>query len=373
MDFIFPRNTKTIKEIYDNFKNDQLIIDNSYQRRKVWLLQDKVRLIETILLNLIIPEIFLWDCDIDPDTGATIRHIVDGQQRINAIIDFICCDYRLTEKYLLDEGIKSNFANYSFAELPSEIKRHIWGYDLSIVNIDKRCNKRDITNLFYRLNLTDYSLNEQEKRNSLASEFGNASEQLANMDFWERHKVFSPADIRRMKDVEFSGNILILAREGIIDQTNPQKLNQVYDDLKEDYFDKETDLQRIKTAMDIIDSITNETTSSFISKKTQIYSVFSFVLDMMDNSIPLSQCIIDKFTTFVNTYNNFKNEKELLFEDPIASQIYENIKRYKLASSEGINKIGNRMIRFEVLKKTCINNEDKIIEYLKLVNNALLD
>ena len=172
MDFNFLRNTMTVKAIYDAFRDDRLIIDNSYQRRKVWMLKDKVRLIETILLSLIIPEIFLWDFDTDPDTGATITHIVDGQQRINAIIDFIAGEYKLTKKYLLDEEIRDNYGDMEFKMLPQEVRKQIWSYNLSMVNIDKRCTKQDITNLFYRLNLTNYSLNEQEKRNSLDSEFG---------------------------------------------------------------------------------------------------------------------------------------------------------------------------------------------------------
>lgn len=372
MDFNFPRNTKTVKEIYDAFKEDLLIIDNSYQRRKVWLLQDKIRLIETVLLNLIVPEIFLWECDIDPDTGKTVRHIVDGQQRINAIIDFISGEFKLNSKYLLDQNVVEKYGNCLFKDLPGEVKKLIWGYDLSIVNIDKRCSEKDIKNLFFRLNLTDYSLNEQEKRNSLSSEFGNVSEQLANNPFWEEHKVFSAADIRRMKDVEFCSNILILAREGIIDQTSQQKLNQIYDDLKENYVDKEEDIARVESAMSLIDMLTNEETASFIAKKAQIYSVFSFVLDLVDNQKELTPEMINKFTAFVSTYNSFKNEKELVFEKEPLMQAYENIKRYKLASSEGINKAANRMIRFEIIKRICVSSDDNMVHYLKEVKEEIL-
>jgi uncharacterized protein with ParB-like and HNH nuclease domain len=43
------------------FKADEgniLVVDDSYQRRSVWGEKDKIRLIETILLNLVIPELF---------------------------------------------------------------------------------------------------------------------------------------------------------------------------------------------------------------------------------------------------------------------------------------------------------------------------
>jgi uncharacterized protein with ParB-like and HNH nuclease domain len=116
----------TVKTIYDEFVDKKLIIDNSYQRRKVWMPQDNIRLIETIILNLVIPEIFLWPAEINPDTGDSIIHIVDGQQRINAIIDFISGEYKLHVKYLLNKDNTELYANKKFIELSPEIRTHIW-------------------------------------------------------------------------------------------------------------------------------------------------------------------------------------------------------------------------------------------------------
>ena len=58
--FQFSNNRKTISDIYSMFTESSLIVDDSYQRRSVWNENDKIRLIETILLNFIIPELFLW-------------------------------------------------------------------------------------------------------------------------------------------------------------------------------------------------------------------------------------------------------------------------------------------------------------------------
>ena len=101
----FTRNTMKITAIYNGFKDGTLVVDRTYQRKTVWGVKDNIRLIETILLKLIIPEIFLWDFDTDPNNGATITHIVDGQQRINAIFDFIAGKYKLQKKYLTDNEI----------------------------------------------------------------------------------------------------------------------------------------------------------------------------------------------------------------------------------------------------------------------------
>ena len=49
-------------------------------------------------------------------------------------------------------------------------------------------------------------------------------------------------------------------------------------------------------------------------------------------------------------------------------KVLEYLKKYKLASSEGVNKLSNRMIRFEVLKKILLqfdSIESKVFELIK--------
>ena len=111
-----------------------------------------------------IPEIFIWDCDTDPTTGKTITHIVDGQQRINAIFEFIQEKFKLQSKYLISTEIKKLYGDLTFSDLPDETKKIIWLYEISVVNLSSTFSLDEIKNMFYRLNLTDYSLNEQEKR-----------------------------------------------------------------------------------------------------------------------------------------------------------------------------------------------------------------
>ena len=83
--FNFIDSRKSINEISSMFDNGELIVDDTYQRRSVWSEKDKIRLIETVLLKLVIPVLFFWKADTDPETGASITHIVDGQQRIDQL------------------------------------------------------------------------------------------------------------------------------------------------------------------------------------------------------------------------------------------------------------------------------------------------
>lgn len=368
---LFDRNKKTIKSIYDDFQNGKLVVDTTYQRRRVWLEQDKVRLIETILLGLIVPEVFFWPATIDPETGDAVTHIVDGQQRINALVDFIEGKYDLTARYFLNDQMKEKYGNLTFSELPPDAKSAIWTYKLSVVDIDKSWSKEQITTMFYRLNLTEYSLNEQERRNSKVSAFGDKAEALATLDFWAKMHVFSAADARRMKDTEYCCSIYILAREGIIDQTNSKRINQYYDDYAEKFDEDDSLTNQITVAMEIIDRLTDASMLSFVSKKAQMYTMFCLAFRLADENIGYSEDVYVKLKLFIDAYNLFRNEYELVFEDEKMSSLYEAIKKYKLASSEGVNKYQNRVIRYEQLYRICVSSGEEMSETLTSMIESL--
>lgn len=373
MKYNFRRNTKTIEEIYRDFDSGKLFVDQSYQRRKVWNDQDKTRLIETILLELVMPEVFFWTTDRDPETGLASIHIVDGQQRITSIVEFISGEFLLNEKFLLSDKIKGSCGRKYFAELEKMYKGILWGYPISIVEIDTSCTKADIRDMFYRLNLTNYNLNPQEKRNSFDSAFGEKSESLSTLDFWKKMRVFSSNDAKRMKDVEYCCSIYILANEGIVDQTNGKKINDYYDDYKDEFDNNNKLLSKIFEAMEMINRLTDKTTISFVSKKAQMYTMFCIAFKMIDQGIDISDGIFEKFKMFVDTYSKFRNEFTLEYSDPNLFALYENIKKYKLASSEGINKVANRMIRFEALYKICIESGGECVNLLQEISDNFSD
>ncbi|MFA9423870.1 MAG: DUF262 domain-containing protein [Sedimentibacter sp.] len=369
MALLFHRNTKTVKEVFDDFSKGRLFVDTTYQRRKVWLPQDKIRLIETILLDLIIPEVFFWPADINAETGDMFMHIVDGQQRINSIVEFISGEFQLDSKYLMDKDIIERCSNKYFADLGNADKERIWKYNISVVNIDSSFTKTDITQMFYRLNLTNYSLNPQEKRNSKESVFGDAAEALSSLDFWKECRVFSSADAKRMKDIEYCCSIYILANEGVVDQTNSKKINDYYDDYSETFDEDKRLTNKIETAMDMIKSLNDKTTLSFVSKKAQMYTLFSFVFKLIDSGLQCSNEVFERFKLFVSAYNRFRNEFDIDFRNVNMRKTNEDIKKYKLASSEGINKIGNRVIRLQTLYSICIESSPDIKGRLKELEN----
>lgn len=67
------------------------MLDSEFQREYVWTQKQKSELIESILMGIPIPIVYLFQ------TKDTIVQVVDGRQRIAAIIEFMNDEFRLTE------------------------------------------------------------------------------------------------------------------------------------------------------------------------------------------------------------------------------------------------------------------------------------
>ncbi|MBR4401572.1 MAG: DUF262 domain-containing protein [Synergistes sp.] len=361
--FNFTDTRKSIKDISTMFEGGDLIVDDSYQRRSVWGEKDKIRLIETVLLKLIIPVLFFWKAETDPDTGASITHIVDGQQRIKAICSYVNNEFKLKPQFLLSEEIKTKYANKLFRDLSDDDKRDFWNYQLMVIDIDPSATREDIITMFNRLNLTDYNLNDQEKRNSKSGEFASLARELSEMDIWDQYHLFTVPDVKRMKDVEFCASLILLYKKGIIDQTNQTALNEAYEDYQIGYKDAENDKEAIIEAINSLSHffISDEVTK-FLKKRTQLYTLFSVIFYMQREKIELQGKHLDNFKRFVNLYSVFGNDIDL--EDQLSEAektLFDWLKKYKLASSEGLNKHTNRMIRYNVLKDFLFNTNQELI------------
>ncbi len=348
MGIIYSRSELKVQEIHRDFLNGTLIVDDSYQRKSVWLERDKIRLVETILLGLIIPELYFWDADTDADSGLTITHIVDGQQRIKAIVDFVNNNLKLQKDCLIEDYSKEHFGDKCFKDLDEEFKKQVWAFNLSVIRIQNK-EIDEIRKIFYRVNLTNYSLNDQERRHSNSwGKFADLTAEIISLPIWDELGVFNSGDIRRMKDQEFCSTLLLLARRGIIDQTTQKPLNDAYTDYSKEYVEYEDDKKRIINWLKEFPKFFTNEVRPFIKKRTQLYTVFCLIDYIERKNISITDEIIMRFNQFALLYMEFENSSDSNINE---NEEYNIIKQYKLASSEGVNKIKNRKIRFELLRK----------------------
>ncbi len=114
---IIQSERKSVSQVYEAFTTEMLYVDNTFQRRTVWIEKNKIRLIETILMGFPMPELYLWRQKSDPKTGKAKDSIVDGQQRVNAIVEFISDEWPLKKAVLDKNNQSAPFAAKKFSEL----------------------------------------------------------------------------------------------------------------------------------------------------------------------------------------------------------------------------------------------------------------
>ncbi len=124
----YDSSVQTISWFHDRFREGSLTIKPPYQRKPVWATRQKCYLIESILMDLPVPEIFVQQ-KTSPD-GKTTHAIVDGQQRIRTVLQFIGSETDPGElqynKFALDKlKLESPWRDLTFAQLSDNQKTRL--------------------------------------------------------------------------------------------------------------------------------------------------------------------------------------------------------------------------------------------------------
>lgn len=132
-----------------------------YQRRARWDRKKKSLLIESILMNVPVPPLFLFENDYNQ------YEIMDGRQRMEAISDFLANRYSLTGLEFWPE-----LHGKRFNDLPTTIQRGLLRRTINAVVLLAETSRNDVDFdirmiLFRRLNTGGVKLNPQELRNAL--------------------------------------------------------------------------------------------------------------------------------------------------------------------------------------------------------------
>ncbi len=195
LEFSIPANNQKIIEIYNKLRAGQLAVNKDYQRKLVWKRSHKLNFIDTILKNFPFPEIYLAPGALDQVKLILIDEIVDGQQRLTTIRDYI----EGTDVFALP-----NISVKKFSELTPDEKTMFLNYEVSVRYL-KGVNAEQIREIFQRINKTDYALNATERVNAQwgDSEFVCFAKQLVEPEFESDSVQFTIAKELRSKFITF--------------------------------------------------------------------------------------------------------------------------------------------------------------------------
>ena len=81
--------TRRIHSLLNGLRTGALVPDPNFQRRLVWSNKHKSAFIETVLRGYPFPEIYIAAGDVNPDTGEATEMLVDGQQRLTTLKQYV--------------------------------------------------------------------------------------------------------------------------------------------------------------------------------------------------------------------------------------------------------------------------------------------
>ncbi len=247
-----------------NWSNARCLeIQPSFQRRELWSLEARKMLIDSILQNIPIPKIYLSTKKLNTQT---YRVVIDGQQRISAILDF------LRDKYLISFN---EIKNCYFSELPKEYQEQFLSYQIDY-NEGLDMNENELREMYSRINKYSFALNKQElRRADYPGTFLKLIGKLTGNQFLDKIKLFSIGNRKRFGDAEFISELLAGMLGGIQDEK--KNLDAFY--IKYAEWNKEEKKECEHKFLEVIKDLEYLNTKFDISKscfrnKANFYSLF---------------------------------------------------------------------------------------------------
>lgn len=216
----------------------ELILNPAFQRRSVWQPQAKVLLIDTILRRMPVPKIYMRT-QINARTKRSVREIVDGQQRLRAILEFANDDLVLTRR-------AGEFAGLRYSSLDEDLQQEFLAYPLAVDQL-LNATDTDVLDVFARLNSYTVSLNAAEKRHAkYQGDFKWAVHNAAKgwRVLWEDFRIVTGRDRLRMGDDSLMAEMYGVLLQGVTDGGATQ-IDRLYRKYDEEFPEEEETRQRL--------------------------------------------------------------------------------------------------------------------------------
>lgn len=232
----FDTRVYSISDFLEWHNNALLELSPDFQRRTVWSEKAKSYLIDTIVRGRPIPKILISQ---RLDQARTVRVVVDGQQRLRAILEYINGDFPISRAH------NTQVAGKRFNTLSSDMQKEFLKYELG-VDLLFNLSYEDILDIFTRINSYTVTLNKQELLNAkYLGYFKQCAYHLGlkYVSYFLRAGVLTKARVTRMAEAELSSDLLTSIVGGV--QTN-KSVEQFY----KKYADQDLGLQQATDKFD---------------------------------------------------------------------------------------------------------------------------
>jgi hypothetical protein len=355
----FKARAYSIADFFEWHKTGLLELSPYFQRREVWSEKAKSYLIDTIIRERPIPKILISQ---RLEGARTIRIVVDGQQRLRAVLEFLNGDFAISKAH------NRELAGKRYTTMTPQQQKDFLQYELG-VDILYDMMDQDLLDIFARINSYTVTLNKQEKLNArYLGYFKQASYEqgFKYVDYFLRAKVLTKEKVTRMAEAELSGDMLMTLVGGV--QTN-KSLEQFYKKYEDEQGPLEKAKQQFDTTMSYIGEIypPEEIQGTNWSRVHLFYTLFTSIahclygLDGIKDSFKskLSQKMVGKLRVCLDDISATYDKVAKDIDNPDAPKDYKN---FIMLSRRGTTDTMSRIKRTEfVCKKIQTSLEQRLL------------
>jgi hypothetical protein len=222
----FDTRVYSISDFLEWRKTSILDLSPEFQRRGVWTRVAKSFLIDTIIRGKPIPKLLLTQ---SLREKRNVRTVVDGQQRLRTIFEYIGNDFTILKAH------NETYARKTFGELPEDVQNEILKYEIG-VDVLFDVAFKDLLDIFARINTYSVVLNTQEKLNAkYLGVFKTYAYELGReyVDYLLNAEIFNKKQINRMAEAELSSDLLIALCDAVQTPKNIEKFYKKYENAEE--------------------------------------------------------------------------------------------------------------------------------------------
>lgn len=302
-----------------------LVLDESFQRKTVWTRKQKSQLVESLLLGIPIPYLYLYE----GKYGNLI--VIDGRQRLTAIFEFLDNKYALSNLEFIKElkGKKAKDLTDNLVDKFENYKAKIEDSHLHVIRVGYETPEIFKLKIFERVNQNGTKLNNQELRHALHQ--GLITDLLKELS--DRVDLLKGNAKERMKDryliLRYIAMRLYILKELKFYYENKQKADVEYHEIN----------SFLANAMDAINtfSVTQIDTirEDFLFSYNKAKDVFGKDAFKLDVNAPINMILFEITLLFISLTKKYN------FSDEIIRLMVTEFKDYDKNIEEKLDKDGN--------------------------------
>jgi hypothetical protein len=299
--------TQDITWLIDLHRNNQLDLNPPYQRKSVWTRKDKQFFLDTIFRNYPSPAIFLHKT-ID-ETGQATYHVVDGKQRTETILNFVNNKLAMANDY---GDSRLNGKKWGDLQGEPELKKQFWNYQITIEMIDVETTS--VNTVFDRLNRNSRKLTDQELRHAkFEGWFIKEAEAEVNQEDWRNFGVVTTSRARRMVDIQFVSELLLVILENRMLGFDQDLLDELYGKYDEPLeispdFDEDDYRVRVGKVRGYIAKMEehNNCISQHAKGLANFYTIWSVIA--LEDNLPEPNILANSFKSFMEVVEELNEQ-----------------------------------------------------------------